>query len=297
VTRGKSTRRFAPAKVNLFLHVGGKRPDGYHDLLSLVVFAEVGDLLEVREAKRTTLSLTGPFAAKLESAPDNLVLSAATKLEAWARQRGHNAPPVELTLEKNLPTSSGIGGGSSDAAAALHLLAAHWGLPIGVDELEAIALGLGADVPVCLRGTPTLVSGLGEVLTPVDGLPPLALVLVNPLVEVATAQVFKALAVRTGTAVPSKLLPLPATARELAMVLDHLANDLAAPAKAIAPVIMRVESALVATDGCSIARMSGSGATCFGIYETMAAAEIAAAAIAKAHPDWWVRAAKAVRAA
>lgn len=297
MTRGKSARRFAPAKVNLFLHVGDKRPDRYHDLLSLVVFAEVGDALEVREAKRTALTVTGPFAAKLENVTDNLVLSAAGKLEAWARQRGHNAPPVEFTLEKNLPVSSGIGGGSSDAAAALHLLAAHWGLPIGVDELEAIALTLGADVPVCLRGAPTLVSGLGEVLTPVEDLPPLALVLVNPLVEVATAQVFKALAVRTGLGVPSKLLPLPASARELAMILDHLTNDLAAPAKAIAPVIMRVESALVATDGCFIARMSGSGATCFGIYETMAAAEIAAASIAKAHPAWWVRAAKAIRAA
>jgi 4-diphosphocytidyl-2-C-methyl-D-erythritol kinase len=290
VTRGKNARRFAPAKVNLFLHVGDKRPNGYHDLLSLVVFAEIGDVLEVREAKRTALTVTGPFAAKLQSVADNLALSAAAKLEAWARQHGHDAPAVELTLEKNLPVSSGIGGGSSDAAAALHLLAAHWGLPIGVDELEAIALALGADVPVCLRGAPTLVTGLGEVLTAVEDLPPLALVLVNPLVEVATAQVFKALVVRTGIVVPPKLFPLPATARELAMILDHLANDLAAPAKAIAPVIMRVESALVATDGCFIARMSGSGATCFGIYETMAAAEIAAGVIAKAHPEWWVRA-------
>lgn len=290
MTRGKNARRFAPAKVNLFLHVGDKRPNGYHDLLSLVVFAEIGDVLEVREAKRTALTVTGPFAAKLQSVADNLALSAAAKLEAWARQHGHDAPAVELTLEKNLPVSSGIGGGSSDAAAALHLLAAHWGLPIGVDELEAIALALGADVPVCLRGAPTLVTGLGEVLTAVEDLPPLALVLVNPLVEVATAQVFKALVVRTGIVVPPKLFPLPATARELAMILDHLANDLAAPAKAIAPVIMRVESALVATDGCFIARMSGSGATCFGIYETMAAAEIAAGVIAKAHPEWWVRA-------
>lgn len=285
-------RRFAPAKVNLFLHVGAKRPDGYHDLLSLVVFADIGDQLEVREAKRTALSVDGAFAEQLAGEADNLVLQAAAKLDHWAKERGHKTTPVELRLEKNLPVAAGIGGGSSDAAAALHLLAAHWGLPIGVDELEAIGLSLGADVPVCLRGEATLVSGLGEVLTPVEGLPPLFLVLVNPRVEVPTAQVFKTLDVRSGTNVPPLLLPPPGSARELAMHLDRLSNDLAAPAKKLAPVVMRVEQALVATDGCFIARMSGSGATCFGLYETPAAAEIAAAAIAKAHPEWWVRAAR-----
>jgi 4-diphosphocytidyl-2-C-methyl-D-erythritol kinase len=291
VTAGKS--RLAPAKVNLFLHVGEKRADGYHDLASLIVFADVGDRLELRPARTLSLTLKGPFGEALKGAPDNLVLKAARELDVWAEERGHKTPPVEILLEKNLPLASGIGGGSSDAAAALHLLAAHWGLPIAFDELAAIGLALGADVPVCLHAAPALVTGLGEIVTPVDAMPPLALVLVNPGVEVPTPAVFKALTARTGAYAP-QLAPPPATARELAMLLDRQANDLAAPAKAIAPTIMKAEAAIAQTDGCLIARMSGSGATCFGLYETEAAAHIAATAIAKAHPAWWVAAASAL---
>ena len=282
------TSRLAPAKVNLFLHVGDKRPDGYHDLLSLVVFADVGDLLGIAPAGTLALKVTGAF-PHTGPADDNLVLKAARALQAWAGERGHKTMPVELTLEKNLPIASGIGGGSSDAAATLLMLAAHWGLPIAVDDLQVLGLQLGADVPVCLRASPSFVSGIGEKLTPVDTLPPFALVLVNPGVEVPTAQVFKALSVRSGALAPH--LPALAGARELAMYLDRTVNDLAAPAKAIAPVIMRVENALAATDGCLIARMSGSGATCFGLYESKRAAESAAGAIARAHPEWWVKAA------
>lgn len=291
MTARKPHRRFAPAKVNLFLHVGEKRADGYHDLVSLIAFADVGDWLEVREAKRLSLKLEGPFANALKDEPDNLVLKAARELDVWAEDRGHKTTPVELVLEKNLPIASGIGGGSSDAAAALHLLAGCWSLPIPIDELEKIGRSLGADIPVCLRGAPTLVSGMGEVLTPAPGLPPFALVLVNPGIEVPTKRIFNTLLARSGAEAPH----LPQhfrDARDLAMHLDRLSNDLAPPAKVIAPVVMHAESALAATDGCLVARMSGSGATCYGLYETAAIAEAAAAAIQAAHPAWWVRAAR-----
>ncbi len=288
------TRRLAPAKVNLFLHVGDKRADGYHDLLSLVVFAGIGDRLSLTPAAALSLKVTGAF---LDTGPadENLVLKAARALQAWANQHGHKTEPVELALEKNVPVASGIGGGSSDAAATLLMLAAHWRLPIAVDDLYALGLQLGADVPVCLRAASTLVSGVGETLTPIDTLPPFALLLVNPRVEVPTARVFKSLTARSGAY--ARALPALATARELAMYLDGTINDLAAPAKAIAPLIMQAENAIAATDGCLAARMSGSGATCFGLYETKPAADAAAQAIAAAHPGWWVKAASSYTAA
>ena len=287
------TSRLAPAKVNLFLHAGDKRADGYHNLLSLVVFADVGDQLSLAPAARLSLKVTGAF-TEIGPADDNLVLKAARALQSWADQRGHKTKPVELTLEKNLPVASGIGGGSSDAAATLLLLAANWGLPIAVDELEALGLQLGADVPVCLRAAPTMVSGIGEELASVEGLPPFALVLAIPRVEVPTAQVFKALSVRSGTRAAQR--STFESARDVAMYLDRTINDLAAPAKAIAPIIMKVENALAASDDCLIARMSGSGATCFGLYATKPAAEAAAKAIAAAHPGWWVKAASSYTA-
>lgn len=295
MTAGGPTHRFAPAKLNLYLHVGDKRADGYHELASLVVFADTGDDVEVRAAKRLALTLEGPFAEALASEPDNLVLKAARELDVWAEERGHRVAPVEIVLRKNLPIASGIGGGSSDAAATLLLLAAHWSLPIAFGELEAIARKLGADVPVCLRSRPTLVQGMGELLTTVPDLPPFSLVLVNPCVEVPTRRVFEALTVRSGAVAPN--LPAFTSVRDLAMLLDRTTNDLAAPAKTIAPVVMHAESALVTTEGCLIARMSGSGATCFGIYETRAAAEAAARTIAARHPEWWIRAAASYTAA
>ena len=295
MTAAARTRRFAPAKLNLYLHVGDKRADGYHELASLVIFADVGDALEVRPAKQLSLSLQGPFAEALTNEPNNLVLRAARELDVWAEERGHRIAPVEIVLTKNLPIASGIGGGSSDAAAALLILASHWSLPIPFEELEAIGKGLGADVPVCLRARPTLVQGMGERLTPVADVPPFALVLVNPKVEVPTRRVFETLHVRSGAVAPT--LPPLTSARDFAMLLDRTTNDLAAPAKAIAPAILRVESALVGTEGSLIARMSGSGATCFGLYETAAAAEAAARAIAARHPEWWVAAAASYVAA
>ncbi len=282
------TRRLAPAKVNLFLHVGDKRADGYHNLLSLVVFADIGDQLTLAAADRLSLKVTGAF-PDTGPADDNLVMKAAGALQAWADKNGHKTKPVAFTLEKNLPVASGIGGGSSDAAAALLMLAAHWRLPVAIDDLEAMGLQLGADIPVCLRAAPTLVAGVGEVLEPIDNLPPFALALVNPRVQVPTAQVFKALTVRSGALAPPRRTLK--TTRDLAMYLDGTMNDLAAPAKTIAPVVMDVENVLTATDGCLTARMSGSGATCFGLYETKSAADDAARAIAAAHPEWWVKSA------
>ena len=285
-------RRFAPAKINLFLHVGDKRPDGYHDILSLVVFADVGDWFAATPADRLSLQITGPFAGPLSGETDNLVLQAARALSAWAAEHGVDIPGAALTLEKNLPIASGIGGGSSDAAAALLTLARLWALPIGIDEIRAIGLKLGADVPVCLNAQPAIMSGLGEVLKPAPRLPPFHLVLVNPGISVPTAQIFKALRTRTGTAEPKPFGG--GTAHDLVLWLDHLMNDLAAPATAIAPDITRVETAITATQGCLLARMSGSGATCFGLYESRIEASTAAAALTKAHPNWWVKAAALV---
>ena len=288
---GQGEHCLAPAKINLFLHVGEKRNDGYHSLCSLIVFADAGDRLSLKPSDHFSLRVEGPFADGLTAGHDNIVLKATRALKAWAQQRDHQAPPVELTLEKNLPVASGIGGGSSDAAATLRMLAQHWALPVHNDDLQAIGLALGADVPVCLRSAPTLASGIGEVLTPAGNLPEMFFVLVNPRVAVPTSVVFSALTVRTG-AVSPVVPPKPLNIREFAAKLDGTINDLAAPAKTLAPIIMRVEQALVATEGCFLARMSGSGATCFGLYATLQAASEAATSIASAHPQWWVTAAR-----
>ena len=290
MTSSSSTRRFAPAKINLFLHVGDKRADGYHELLSLAVFADVGDWLSAKPADRLSLRLAGPFAGALSGEADNLVLKAARALSAWAAQRGIEVPGVDLTLEKNLPIASGMGGGSSDAAAALLLLAPFWALPVGSDEIGKLGLSLGADVPVCLGAQPAFMSGIGEVLNPAPGLPPFSLVLVTPGVSIPTARIFKSLRARTGVVAPKPFAG--GTAHDFAWWLDRSINDLAAPATEIAPVITRVEAAIVATQGCLLARMSGSGATCFGLYATEEEAAAAAATLAPAHPDWWVKIAR-----
>ena len=281
-------KRFAPAKINLFLHVGDRRNDGYHDLLSLVVFADCGDMIEVAPRKGPALEVTGPSAAGLDASPSNLVLRAEAALRQWAQANAHDAPPVSIRLEKNLPLASGMGGGSSDAAATLHALVEHWSLPIALEDLLVVGRSIGADVPVCLRGVPTLVSGDGDRLASAPELPGFALVLVNPRMEVPTAKVFGHLDVRTGT-YPH---PFPAqmdSLRGFVAWLDRTSNDLASPAKQIAPQVMHVEHALTASTGCLLARMSGSGATCFGIYPTIEAANTAALEIAAAHPAWWVK--------
>ncbi|MEQ9609907.1 MAG: 4-(cytidine 5'-diphospho)-2-C-methyl-D-erythritol kinase [Kiloniellaceae bacterium] len=284
VAAGTACVEQAWAKVNLTLQVVGRRPDGYHELESLVVFAEVGDVLTIEQAETNWLTLTvrGPQAGPLHYEHDNLVMLAA---EALCKRAGVRAGAA-ITLTKNLPVASGIGGGSADAAAALRGLSRLWGLNLPAVELEALALSLGADVPVCLRGESAIMSGIGERLQPVPALPPLWLLLVNPGVAVSTASVFGSLAGNFSAVAEPRLPPLG-----LAAFIDWLAarpNDLQAPACRQAPEVVAALAALDEFDDCLLVRMSGSGATCFGLFENENAARQATEALAVQHPDWWV---------
>ena len=268
----------APAKVNLSLLVTGRRPDGYHLLDSLVVFGPAADRLRARPAATLSLRIEGPFAAGLSAGGDNLVLRAARALADLA---GPSAG-AELVLEKALPVASGIGGGSADAAAALRLLCRLWDLRPDAAALSRLALTLGADVPVCLRGVPARMQGMGEVLSPLPALPQCGLLLVNPGVAVATADIFRA---RTAPFSPAATLPPRWTdAADLAATLGRLGNDLEAPALTVAPAVGAVLAALRALPGCLLARMSGSGATCFALFADAAAAQAGAGGMPAA---WW----------
>lgn len=262
----------APAKVNLFLHVTGRRADGYHLLDSLAVFAGVGDVLRGEVAAGLNLEVQGPFAAGLSGEPDNLVLRAARALSG----RG-----ARLVLEKNLPVASGIGGGSADAAAALRLLCRLWQL--APPDLPGIALALGADVPVCLARRPSRMGGVGERLDAAPRLPRCGLVLVNPGVAVATADVFRAR--RGDWSAPAELPRAWPDVAAMASDLRELRNDLEPPAIALRPVIGEVIGALAAVPGCRLARMSGSGATCFGLFDDPVLASEAAMRLRR--PRWW----------
>ncbi len=270
------------AKINLTLQVVGRRPNGYHELESLVVFAEVGDVLRADTAADLSLSIDGPFARDLQGEGDNLVLRAARALA----ERAGIAPVAALALTKNLPVASGIGGGSADAAAALRGLARLWNVSLPAEEAAALALTLGADVPVCLRGEAAIMSGIGEVLQPVPALPPLWLLLVNPGVAVSTAAVFKALGGRFSRPIEPRLPPIGLAA--FIGWLRQRPNDLETPARRLAPAVAEVLAALGGLDRCLLARMSGSGATCFGLFENEDAARTAGESLSVRHPDWWV---------
>ncbi|WP_309083609.1 4-(cytidine 5'-diphospho)-2-C-methyl-D-erythritol kinase [Chelativorans sp.] len=275
----------APAKVNLALHVTGRRGDGYHLIETLVVFTRYGDRLRVEEAERDSLTLGGPFAALLAGADPNLVLRARDLLR---RHFGAVAErPVAIHLEKNLPVAAGIGGGSSDAAAALTLLSRFWGIDADSRRLAAIGLQLGADVPMCLAARPLLARGIGERLEPLPVLPPLPILLVNPGVPLATPAVFGALLRRDNPALPP--FGGGSDADAIAGWLRAARNDLEAPALSLAPEIGRA-LALLNNEGALIARMSGSGATCFGLFRSEAEAARAEEAIARGNPGWFVRA-------
>ena len=265
---------FAPAKINLALHVTGQRADGYHLLDSLVVFADAGDRLNVEAAPRLSLRVTGPRAEGVPADGANLVLRAA---EWLAPGRG-----AAITLDKRLPMAAGIGGGSSDAAAAIRALCELWGQALPTAERLA---ALGADVPVCLGARSARMAGIGERLAPVPALPPLSLVLVNPGVAVSTPEVFARLERRDGPPLPA--LPCWRDAEDLAGWLEGTRNDLEEPACALVPAISEALGALRAMPGCLLARMSGSGATCFGLF-----AEAGAAARARdrlrSEREWWV---------
>jgi 4-diphosphocytidyl-2-C-methyl-D-erythritol kinase len=269
-------RSFAPAKVNLYLHVTGKRADGYHLLDSLIVFAGIGDYIEAQAAGELSLTITGATGHLLEANEDNLVLKAARALAA----AGNVPPYATITLEKNLPVASGIGGGSADAAATLRVLSKLWNLKI---PLEPIALSLGADVPVCLARKTCRMTGIGEALQKGPAMPDMGLVLINPGVPVPTKEIFAA---RKGPFSP--VVNPPVAWRETkflaADIADHK-NDLQAPAIARVPEIAAVLEILRDDKKCLLARMSGSGATCFGLYENPADAAMAAHTIR--HPSWW----------
>ncbi len=272
-----SERETGYAKINVALHIRARRADGYHDLETLFAFAEAGDELSALPADHISLAITGPFGTGLATDADNLVLRAAYALQDhYGVIQG-----AAITLDKCLPIASGIGGGSADAAAALRLLVRLWGLPSEIDTLLKIGAGLGADVPACIASKTCMGLGTGTELTSVD-VPDLTrkpLLLVNPLVPCPTGPVFKAWdGIDRGALLAEKW----ASAR----------NDLQGPAIGLVPVIATVLAALQTLDGTTIVRMSGSGATCFALFDTVAQANKAAERINAEHPDWWVMAAR-----
>lgn len=276
----------APAKVNLGLRITGRRADGYHLLDSLVVFAGIGDIIGLRPAENgtTTLCLRGPYAVDLDQASnDNLATQAA---EAFRRTFG--GPAVNIILWKHLPLAAGIGGGSADAAAVLRLMAELVSERPSPDALSNLALGLGADLPMCLSGRPIRIGGIGEIMSPLRNLPDVPAVLCNPGVQCPTPAVFKA---RTGAfSLPGGIPDRISTPKELAEIAAEFGNDLAAPAIATTPEIQHCLDSVSQTDRSIGHGMSGSGATCFGLYRSNEAARTAAAAIANRFPNWWVRA-------
>lgn len=273
----------APAKVNLSLHVLGRRADGYHELESIVVFASAGDHVSLEPATELTLEVAGETAAEAGPSDDNLVLKAARAL----RERIPALRAGTFRLTKRLPVAAGLGGGSADAAAALRLLARRNSLALDDERVLEAAAATGADCTVCLASRPAFMRGIGHDLTPLESWPALAAVLVNPRVPVPTRPVFDALALTPGAIERTRAHP-PLTGTPMA-ILAAARNDLAPPARHMAPVIADVEAALIAHNA-SLARMSGSGATVFGVFPDWNAAALAARTITAAKPAWWVRA-------
>jgi len=278
-------KEFAPAKLNLYLHITGRRADGYHDLDSLVAFATIGDEVLLRAANHFTFEVTGPQAQALahEDQSHNLAVKAAQSL---SKSTGHSLN-AHLTLVKNLPVASGIGGGSSDAAATLRALARHWGLvPNDVRILQAAAEH-GQDVPVCLKVENNYMTATGVI--PAPHLPRADIVLVNPGRALPTPAVYKEYREGGDAFSPlSRLQQTPTTVEELVTGLKLRSNDLYMAACRVMPEIVEVISALRETNQCLLSRMSGSGATCFGIYMDASSARAAAAKIRAANPSWWV---------
>jgi 4-diphosphocytidyl-2-C-methyl-D-erythritol kinase len=272
----------APAKVNLYLHVTGRRDDGYHLLDSLVGFVDIGDRLRAEPATSLSLTVDGPEAADLAAAgDDNLVLRAARLL---ADRAGVTAGAA-LHLDKHLPVAAGIGGGSSDAAAALLALKRLWRLSLADEALYTLGAWLGADIPACLYGRAVWVGGIGERLDPAGPLPEAGILFVNPRRALPTAAVFAA---RRGPFGPvGRFAPMPCKASALARALMACRNDLTEAAIGLVPEIAAVLARLGRLPGCLLARMSGSGATCFALFANRAGAEEARAVVAAAEPRWW----------
>ena len=273
----------APAKINLFLHITGKRDDGFHLLQSLMVFVDVGDSLTFSPYDGLFLDIDGPFAADLNVAPhDNLIYKAAQLLAAEYNVPAHG----RITLCKNLPVASGVAGGSSDAATALRGLVRLWRLPEETGRLQKIARQLGADVPACLAHKPVWAEGIGEQMTWMPHLPQFHLLMVNPLVATPTPEVFRRFSTRFSA-------PLQYSGRRKSMQewiadLSRYRNDLTDAALQVTPQIREVLQVIEATPNCHFARLSGSGATCFGVYDSAAAVSAAMNKLRANHPDWWV---------
>lgn len=280
--------QLAPAKVNLALHVTHRREDGYHDLESLVVFAEVADELTAVPALADSLTLGGPFARALVAGEANLVSRAVSAFRTRWPEAVETGLAMHLT--KNLPVAAGIGGGSADAAAALRLMASLSNRPIAFADLADMAAHLGADIPACLVSTPLVARGVGEVLAPLPEFPALHIVLVNPMIPLATADVFRRLRAHDNYPLPELPSPLTRPA-QLGLWLAETRNDLQPPAVKLVPVIGDIVAQLAEAQGCMLARMSGSGATVFGLFGSSGQAHQAAQVMRAAHPDHWVAAA------
>lgn len=276
---------FAPAKINFHLHVTGRREDGYHFLDSLIAFTDLGDTLTIVPADRFSLTLTGPFAQALAGEPPetNLVWRAA---HALAAELGR-PPAVAITLEKNIPAGAGLGGGSADAAAAVKGLLRYWQAGLAPAALAALLSGLGSDVSVCHAGQTAIVRGTGDIVLPAPALPPMGLVLVFPGAPCSTAAMYAKLG-----APYSGAAALPASFGDLDRFIELMkgcGNDFHAPAIEAVPEIGAALECIGALDDVLLARMSGSGAACFGVCRSVAAARRAAEIISSARPRWWVR--------
>ena len=277
-------KHLAAAKINLALHVTGRLSNGYHRLDSLVTFTEFGDLVSVKPAGDLCLSISGQFSKTLSPHDDNLVLAAARALQKSAIEHGYSPGGAAIHLVKKLPIASGIGGGSADAAATLNALCEFWQIDQSKIDLHKIAQKLGADVPMCLASTPLRATGVGDEIEPVT-LPALNIVLVNPGIEISTPEIFGALKSTTSSPLPP--LDKFTTVADIIEWLGKTQNDLQAAAAAIEPEILRVSDAIMESQDCLFARMSGSGATCFGIFSTPELANTAAHDLAQRFPSWW----------
>jgi 4-diphosphocytidyl-2-C-methyl-D-erythritol kinase len=270
----ETVTEFAPAKINLALHVLGRRADGYHELDSVVAFADVGDVLEIAPADKMSLQVDGPFSDGVPTTADNLVLKAHAALSQ------HGAvPPAAIHLTKNLPVASGIGGGSADAAAALRGFLKISSTRFAPETIQKVALLLGADVPVCLHGKACRMQGVGEIISPLEQPPTSAILLVNPLQACSTANVFRAMALTPGDRIG---WPLDARKHE------SWRNDMTTAAMSVLPVIGEVLNAMQSLSSARAVRMSGSGATCFALFDDLDQAARAAQSLRINHPNWWI---------
>lgn len=282
-----ASARLAPAKVNLFLHVGPVGADGYHPLASLVAFAEAGDRVTVSPAERLSLAVTGPFGGELGGADDNLILRALRTLGAAA---GIGEPALAVTLDKRLPIAAGLGGGSSDAGAALKLARDALDLPFDDAALAGIAGTVGADGPMCLHARAAWAGGRGDRLNFEPGLPALPCLLVNPGVPSSTAAVYRAYDASPPAEADMPAPPLDWSPTAVVGWLQAQRNDLQTPAVALQPAIGRALAAVAASPGVRLVRMSGSGATVFALFDTREAAAGAGAALRAQQADWWIEA-------